>query len=50
VPGGSYEQAGKIWISTTLPSTLVEFYPESGIDAIASAVEKAVLQIIDEAK
>lgn len=45
-----YEQAGKIWISTMLPSTLVEFYPKSGIDAIASAVEKAVLQIIDEAK
>jgi uncharacterized protein (DUF302 family) len=49
-PVAVYEQAGKTWISTMLPSTLVEFYPKAGIEEIASAVEKAVLEIVDEAK
>ena len=33
-----------------LPSNLVEFYPQAGINEIASKVEQVVLQIIDEAK
>lgn len=45
-----YVRAGKTWITTMLPSTLVEFYPQAGIEQIASAVETTVLQIMNEAK
>lgn len=49
-PVAVYTQAGKTFISTILPSTLVEFYPQAGIDEVASKVETVVLQIISEAK
>ncbi|HZP61816.1 MAG TPA: DUF302 domain-containing protein [Terriglobales bacterium] len=49
-PVAVYTQAGKTFISTMLPSTLVEFYPQAGIDEIASKVEQVVLEIINEAK
>lgn len=49
-PVAVYTQAEKTFISTMLPSTLVEFYPQAGIDEIASKVEQVVLQIINEAK
>jgi len=32
------------------PSALAGFYPDSGIGDIAAAVEKAVLEIIEESK
>lgn len=49
-PVAVYTQAEKTFISTMLPSTLVEFYPQAGIDEIASKVEQVVLEIINEAK
>jgi len=49
-PISVYTQGGETFISTMLPSSLAEFYPNSGLEAIATEVEKAVLEIIDEAK
>jgi uncharacterized protein (DUF302 family) len=49
-PISVYVQGGKTFISTMRPSTLAEFYPEAGIGDIAASVEKAVLQIIEEAR
>ena len=49
-PISVYVQDGKICISTLLPSSLVEFFPEAGIETIAAEVEKAVLEIIEEAR
>jgi hypothetical protein len=51
--GEDYTQEGKTRISTMLPSTLggvLSFYPQGGIDQIASKVEEVVLEIINEAK
>jgi hypothetical protein len=41
---------GKTFISTMRPSALADFYPDSGIQGIAAAVEKMVLEIVNEAK
>jgi uncharacterized protein (DUF302 family) len=49
-PISVFVQEGKTFISTMRPSALVEFYPESDIGDLAAAVEKTVLEIIDEAK
>lgn len=49
-PISVYTQGGKTFISTMLPSVLADFYPNSGLDAIATEVEKTVLKIIEEAK
>ncbi len=49
-PVAVYTQAEKTFISTMLPSTLVEFYPQADIDEIASKVEQVVLEIINETK
>jgi len=49
-PISVYVQGGKTCISTLLPSSIVEFFPEAGIETIAAEVEKAVLGIIEEAK
>lgn len=49
-PISVYEQSGKTFISTMLPSTLVQFYPEAGIQDIAAKVETAVLEIVNSAK
>ena len=49
-PISVYVQDGKTCISTLLPSSIVEFFPEAGIETIAAEVERAVLEIIEEAK
>jgi len=49
-PVAIYTQSGSTYISTMLPSTLVEFYPRAGIDEIATKVEQVVLEIVNEAK
>jgi uncharacterized protein (DUF302 family) len=48
-PIAVYRQNGEIFISTMRPSMLTDFYPQSGIQDIAAAVEKTVLEIVDEA-
>ncbi len=49
-PISVYAQGGKTFISTMLPSTMADFYPKAGVEALAAEVEKAVVGIIDAAK
>ncbi len=49
-PISVYTQGGKTFLSTMLPSVLADFYPGCGLEPLAGEVEKAVLQIIEEAK
>jgi uncharacterized protein (DUF302 family) len=49
-PIAVYTKDGKTFISTMRPSTLADFYPDSGIEGIAAAAEKTVLEIVEEAK
>ena len=45
-----YTKSGATYISTMLPSTLMDFYPQAGIEEIARKVEQVVLEIVNEAK
>jgi|SRR5579871_3158481 len=49
-PVSVYVQQGRTYISTMLPTTLVQFFPEAGIEELASEVEKVVLAIVEEAR
>lgn len=49
-PISVYVQAGKTHISTLLPSSIAEFFPQAGIEGLASEVESVVLKIVDEAR
>lgn len=49
-PISVYVQEGKTFISTMRPSLIAGFFPEAEIEQTALAVEKGVLEIIDEAK
>jgi len=49
-PIAVYSKDGTTFISAMRPSALADFYPESGIEDIAAAVEKTVLEIVNEAK
>ena len=44
-----YEQDGAVSISTMRPSLIGGFYPDAGIDGIATEVESIVVAIVDEA-
>ena len=49
-PISVYRQQGKTYISTLLPSSIAEFFPQAGIETIAAEVETAVLGIVNEAR
>ena len=49
-PIAVYSKDGTTFISAMRPSALADFYPDSGIEDIAAAVEKTVLEIVNEAK
>jgi uncharacterized protein (DUF302 family) len=49
-PISVYRKDGKTHISTLLPTSMVEFFPDAGIASVAEAVERAVLEIIAEAR
>jgi hypothetical protein len=49
-PIAVYLQDGETFTSTMRPSALADFYPDSGIEDIAAAVEKTALEIVNEAK
>lgn len=49
-PISVYVQDGKTHISTLLPSTIPEFYPNAHIEGLAGEVEAIVLRIIEEAR
>lgn len=44
-----YVQDGDVFISTMRPSLIGGFFPEAGIDAVASEVETVIVEIVDEA-
>lgn len=49
-PISVYVEQGKTHISTLLPTSIVQFYPEAGIEGLASEVEKIVLEIVEAAR
>lgn len=49
-PISVYTHEGKTLISALRPNSMVEFYPEAGIEATAAAVEESVLAIVNEAR
>lgn len=48
-PISVYVQDGRTRISTLLPSAIAEFFPRAGIEGVAGEVERAVLEIVNEA-
>ena len=49
-PISVYVQEGKTHISTMLPTSISQFFPEAGVESLAAEVESIVLQIVDEAR
>ena len=49
-PVAVFVENEKTCISTMLPSTMADFFPEKGIAEVAFAVEETVRKIVDEAK
>jgi uncharacterized protein (DUF302 family) len=49
-PISVFIQQDKTYISTLLPSSISQFYPEAGIEHLAAEVEDIVLRIIEEAR
>ncbi len=49
-PISVYAKDGKTHISTLLPTSMIEFFPNAGIASVAEAVERSVLEIIAEAR
>lgn len=48
-PISVYVQDGKTYVSTLLPSSIAEFFPNAGIEGLAKEVEEIVLRIVEEA-
>ena len=49
-PISVYTERGKTFVSTFRPSAIPDLFPKAGIESMAAEVEKAVLEIINEAK
>ncbi len=49
-PISVYTEGGKTRISTLLPSSIAQFFPEAGIEKLAAEVEKIVLEIVEESR
>jgi uncharacterized protein (DUF302 family) len=49
-PISVYTEGGKTHISTLLPTSIVQFFPQAGIEDLASEVESIVLKIIEEVR
>ena len=49
-PISIYRRGGKTHISTLLPTSLVEFFPQAGIEKLAADVEAVVLSIVEESR
>ena len=49
-PVSVYTDGGKTFISTFRPSAMPRFFPQAGVETIAAEVEKAVFEIIAEAR
>lgn len=48
-PISVYVQGGKTYVSTFLPTSIAEFFPNAGIEGLAKEVEDIVLRIVEEA-
>lgn len=48
-PISVYVKEGMTYVSTMLPTSIVDFFPDAGIEDLAAEVENIVLKIIDEA-
>ena len=49
-PISVYSEGGNTYISTLLPSMMVEMFPDKGIGPVAAKVEETVLQIVNEVR
>jgi uncharacterized protein (DUF302 family) len=49
-PISVYVQGGKTYISTLLPTSIAQFFPNAGIEGVAADVETAVLKIVEAAR
>ncbi len=49
-PISVYVEGGKTHISTLLPSSIADFFPQAGIEDLAREVESVVLNIVEEAR
>ena len=49
-PISVYVQSGQTHISTLRPTSIAHFFPNAGIEGVASEVEKAVLKIVEAAR
>ncbi len=49
-PISVYVQNGKTHISTLLPTSIAQFFPNAGIEGVASEVERVVLKIVEAAR
>lgn len=47
-PISVYVQRGRTHITTLLPTSIAEFFPQAGIENLASEVEAIVLNIVEE--
>ena len=47
-PISVYVEGGTTHLSTMLPTTISEFFPDAGIEEVAAQVEKTVLEIVAE--
>ncbi len=47
-PISVYEEQGITYISALKPRLIAEFYPHANIEAVASEVERVILEIVDE--
>jgi uncharacterized protein (DUF302 family) len=45
-----YTESGKNYISALRPRSMVDFFPDSGIESIAAEVDDIVLAVVNEAK
>ena len=49
-PISVYVEEGKTHISTMLPTAIIEFFPNAGIEELAVAVEQVVVEIVEQAR
>jgi uncharacterized protein (DUF302 family) len=49
-PISVYREEDKTFISTFRPSAIPSFFPAAGVESIAAEVEKAILEIVNEAR
>ena len=49
-PISVYVQGDETYISTLLPSSVANFFPNAGIEGVAGEVENAVLKIVEAAR